>query len=144
MPTPVESAHLCLKLFELRREPVLREARQWFLKEFNPQTPDELFTIVGGERNASFRMVLGYWEMAASFVTFEAIDAAIFRAANGEIIAVFAKLEPFLLALRERNKNPDVGHHLETVVRDMPGATERAVLLREGFRRLAETARAPK
>ena len=144
MSTPVESANLCLKLYELRREPVLREARQWFLKEFNPQSADELFTIIGGERNASFRMVLGYWEMAASFVTFEAIDAAMFRAANGEIIAVFAKLEPYLPAIRERNRNPDVGHHLEMVVRDMPGATERAVLLREGFRRLAETAQSAK
>jgi hypothetical protein len=144
MPNPVDSANLCLKLYELRREPVLREARQWFLREFNPQTPEELFTIIGGDRNASFRMVLGYWEMAASFVTFEAIDAAMFRAANGEIIAVFAKLEPYLPAIRERNQNPDVGHHLENVVRDMPGALERGVLLREGFRRVAEAARAPK
>jgi hypothetical protein len=43
MPTPFESALLNLKLFELRREPVLREARDWFLKDFNfsaaPQLP---------------------------------------------------------------------------------------------------------
>jgi hypothetical protein len=53
--TPFESASLNLRLYELRREPVLREARQWFLGEFNPDTFAELVAIVGGNRNASFR-----------------------------------------------------------------------------------------
>ena len=60
MPTPFESAQLNLQLFALRREPVLREARIWFLRDFNPETFDELMAVVSGERNASFRMVLGY------------------------------------------------------------------------------------
>ena len=74
MPTAFESARLNLKLYELRREPVLREARAWFLRDFNPDSLAELGTIVSGERNASFRMVLGYWDMAASLVTSGAID----------------------------------------------------------------------
>ena len=69
MPTPFESATLNLRLFELRREPVLREARSWYFAEFNPETFAEFAAIVSGERNASFRMVLGYWDMAASLVT---------------------------------------------------------------------------
>jgi hypothetical protein len=85
MPTPFESASLNLRLFDLRREPVLREARDWFLREFNPENISELVEIVGGERNASFRMVLGYWDMAASLVTTGAIDADAFRAAHGEV-----------------------------------------------------------
>jgi len=64
MPTPFESAQLNLQLFNLRREPVLREARSWFLVEFNPESIAELVALVSGERNASFRMVLGYWDMA--------------------------------------------------------------------------------
>jgi hypothetical protein len=59
MPTPFESARLNLWLFELRRESVLREARAWFLGDFNPDSFGELVAAVGGERNASFRMVLG-------------------------------------------------------------------------------------
>ena len=59
MPTPFESAQLNLQLFDLRRETVLREARRWFLADFNPETMAELVALVGGERNASFRMVLG-------------------------------------------------------------------------------------
>jgi hypothetical protein len=45
MPTPFESAQLNLQLFDLRREPVLREARQWFVTEFNPDTLAELAAI---------------------------------------------------------------------------------------------------
>jgi len=64
---------------------VLREARNWFLQEFNPDTFAEFAAIVGGPRNASFRMVLGYWEMAASLVTTGAIDGDAFRAARGRL-----------------------------------------------------------
>lgn len=60
MPTPYESARLNLELYALRREPVLREARAWFLAEFTPTSFAELAALAGGARNAWFRMVLGY------------------------------------------------------------------------------------
>ena len=107
MPTPFESALLNLRLFELRREPVLREARQWFLAEFNPETISELTAVVGSDRNASFRMVLGYWDMAASLVTTGAIDADAFRAAHTEIFATFGKVQPFLAEIRAGSGEPD-------------------------------------
>ena len=107
MPTPFESATLNLRLFELRREPVLREARGWYFAEFNPETFAEFAAIVGGERNASFRMVLGYWDMAASLVTTGAIDAEAFRAAHGEIVSTFAKVQPFLAELRSASGEPE-------------------------------------
>jgi hypothetical protein len=80
MPTPFESASLNLQLFALRREPVLREARAWFLRDF---TPDSFESSCRGQRRPeySFRMVLGYWDMLASLVTTSAIDADAFRAA---------------------------------------------------------------
>jgi len=63
MPTPFESAQLNLQLFELRREPVLREARAWFLREFNPESFADLVALARGEHNASFRMswATGIW-----------------------------------------------------------------------------------
>ncbi|MGH9509919.1 MAG: DUF4760 domain-containing protein [Terriglobales bacterium] len=138
MPTPGESADQILKLFELRREPVLREARAWFLSEFNPTTFEELAAVAGGERNAWFRMVLGYWDMAASLVTFGAIDAAMFRAANSEIVATFSKVEPFLTEIRRASGIPEFLEHMEAVVRGMPGSTERLALLREQLRAAAQ------
>jgi len=122
VPTPFESAQLNLKLFELRREPVLREARAWFTREFNPENFEELSEVVKGERNASVRMVLGYWEMAASLVTTGAIDAEAFRAAHGEIFATFSKIQPFLAELRAANGEPALFSHLESVVMGAPDA----------------------
>jgi hypothetical protein len=122
MPTPFESATLNLRLFELRREPVLREARQWYFAEFNPETFVEFAAIVSGERNASFRMVLGYWDMAASLVTTGAIDAEAFRAAHGEIVSTFAKVRPFLAELRSTSGESEFCQHIEAVVLGMPDA----------------------
>ena len=116
MPTPFESAVLNLKLYDLRREPVLREARAWFLRDFNPDSLAELGEVVSGERNASFRMVLGYWDMAASLVTTGAIDATAFLAAHGEIFATFANVQPFLDEIRQASDEHDFCMHLEKVV----------------------------
>jgi hypothetical protein len=122
MPTPFESAQLNLQLFELRREPVLREARAWFLNDFNPETVAELAEVVSGERNASFRMVLGYWDLAASLVTTGAIDAEAFRAAHSEVFATFGKIKPFLAELRTGSDEPAFCTHLEAVVMGAPDA----------------------
>jgi hypothetical protein len=122
MPTPFESAQLNLHLFELRREPILREARDWFLREFNPESFADLVALAGGERNASFRMVLGYWDMAASLVTTGAIDADAFRAAHGEIFATFSKIYLYLAELRSASGEPDFCKHVEAVVLSTPNA----------------------
>ena len=142
MPTPFESGLLNLRLFELRREPVLREARAWFLNEFNPETLAELVTLVSGERNASFRMVLGYWDMAASLVTTGAIDGDAFRAAHGEIFAAFSKVQPFLSELREASGEPEFCRHVETVVLAAPDAEATLARRREAIRGAAAARRA--
>ncbi|MEZ4457993.1 MAG: hypothetical protein R2882_15825 [Gemmatimonadales bacterium] len=122
MPTPFESATLNLRLFELRREPTLREARQWFLIDFNPASFEEFVAIVRGERNAAFRMVMGYWDMAASMVTSGAIDPTAFRAAHGEIYGTFSKVQPFLGQLREVTGERDFARNFEEVVMGSPDA----------------------
>ena len=138
MPTPFESALLNLKLFELRREPVLREARDWFLREFNPETFTEVLALLGGTRNASFRMVLGYWDMAASLVTTGAIDGDAFRAAHGEIFGTFSKVHPFLAELRTASGEPEFCKHMETVVMAEPEAEAILTRRREAIRAAAQ------
>jgi hypothetical protein len=122
MPTPYESARLNIELFKLRREPVLREARTWFLADFNPETMEDLVRLIGDERNASFRMVLGYWDMAASMVTSGAIDGKAFLAAHGEVFLTFAKIHPFLDQMRAASGEPEFCKHLEDVVLAAPNA----------------------
>jgi hypothetical protein len=122
MPTPYESARLNLQLFEMRREPVLREARAWFTRDFNPDTLAELVAMISGERNSSFRMVLGYWDMAASMVTSGAIDRDSFLAAHGEIFLTFSKISFLLEELRAAGREPAFCSHIESVVMSWPGA----------------------
>jgi quinol monooxygenase YgiN len=132
MTTATDSAHLILKLFEIRREPVLREARAWFIREFNPATLEELGALASGPKNAWIRMVLGYWDMAASLVTGGAIDRDLFLASNQEMLTTFAKVEPFLDALR--HDTPGFIAHMEAVLRPIPQSAERMAALREYFR----------
>jgi hypothetical protein len=141
MPTPFESGLLNLRLFELRREPVLREARAWFVADFNPETFDELVALVSSERNASVRMVLGYWDMAASLVTSGAIDGDSFRAAHGEVFATFSKVRPFLDQLRAVSGEADFCKHLEAVVLAAPDAEAILRRRREGARAAAKARR---
>jgi hypothetical protein len=134
MPTPFESAQLNLKLYELRREPVLREARYWFVRDFNPQSFGEMISIASGERNAAFRMVLGYWDMAASLVTSGAINGEAFRATHGEIFATFSKIQPFLAEMRTASNEPDFCKHIEAVVMAEPNAHDILTRRREAIR----------
>jgi hypothetical protein len=134
MPTPFESAQLNLQLFDLRREPVLREARSWFVIEFNPESFADLNSALSGERNASFRMVLGYWDMAASMVTTGAIDADAFCAAHGEISATFSKIQPFLAEVRAASGEPEFCKHMEAVVMAAPDAQTTLTRRREAIR----------
>ena len=122
MSTPFESAQLNLQLFDLRREPALREARSWFLQEFNPESLGELAALAKGERNAAFRMVISYWDMAASLVSSGAIDGDAFRAAHGEIFATFSKIHPFLAELRAATGERDFCKHMEAVALATPEA----------------------
>ena len=121
MPTPFESAQLNLQLFDMRREPLLRKARDWFVLEFHPATSEEYFSAFTGEKNSWMRMVLGYWDMAASMVTHGAIDRDMFMAAHSEIIGTFCKVHPYLGELRGRI-GPMALKHIEDVVMAMPDA----------------------
>ncbi len=123
MPTPFESAQLNIQLFDLRREPLLRKARDWFLLEFHPATFDEYVKELTGEKNSWMRMVMGYWDMATSMVVSGAIDQDSFIASHGEVIGTFAKIQPFLGDLRGR-MGPSVCVNIEKVVMAMPDALE--------------------
>lgn len=75
-----EAAGVLLKLYELRTEPKLRDARAWFAYEFHPSSAtDVLRTWVGpGYASAPYRMVTSYWDMASSLVVQGAIPADMF------------------------------------------------------------------
>jgi len=136
MTDKAKSAELILKLYDLRREAVMREARSWFFT-FSPESIEDVQRAGMGEHSAYYRMVTTYWDMACSFVNHGAIDAEMFNDANGEHIFVFAKLQPFLEQLRAA-VSPVYMQHLEKAVMAMPDAEARIARIREMTRRMAE------
>jgi len=125
-----EDADLILKLYDLRRETVMREARTWFFT-FNPEKPEDFLEVMTGPHSGHYRMVVSYWDMAASFVNNGAIDAQMFNDANGEHLFVYAKIEQFLPALRETSGNPDYMAHLEKLVKGIPDVEEKLASIRQ-------------
>ncbi len=130
---------LILKLYELRTEATLREARAWFVKEFHPESAASIAELMvsGFASSAKFRMVTTYWEMAAALVNHGALDRALFLAANSEHVAVFAKLHPHLEELRGIFKEPDYLQEFEKLVLGMPNIEPRLEKRRRIFQRWA-------
>jgi hypothetical protein len=114
------SADLLLKLYDQRREPTMRSARDWFATEFRPASARDIAALWVSAESSAYRMVTTYWEMAASFVTAGAIDAEMFHAANTEYVAVWSKMEPHIAELRKIAALPDYLQHLEKVVAGVP------------------------
>jgi hypothetical protein len=130
MTDPTQAATVLLKLYELRTEPALRQARAWFAFEFHPTSArDVLSTWLGpGHESAPYRMVTTYWDMAASLVVQGAIPAEMFNDANTEHIALFAKIRPFLAEVRSATGYPDYLANIERVIGMLPQPEERIAL----------------
>ncbi|HEX6715680.1 MAG TPA: hypothetical protein VF088_01140 [Pyrinomonadaceae bacterium] len=132
-----KDADLILKLYDLRREKTMREARTWFFT-FNPQSPKDFMDVLTSDKSGYYRMVVTYWDMACSLVNNGAIDETMFNDANGEHIFVYAKMEPFLAALREESGNPDYLAHLEKVVKALPNYEAKVANIRERIQKIVE------
>jgi hypothetical protein len=102
-PATHADAELILKLYELRREPVMRAARHFITAVFWPKSADEILEIIrafGTERNEWLRQVIGYWEMVSSFVNRGVLERELFLDYAGELFFTYAKFRPFLAELR--------------------------------------------
>ena len=122
-----DDANLILRLYELRREPRLRDARKFIggIKPFNSREDFLKTCPPGSEENASFRMVVTYWEMAASFVVTGVLNQELFfRANNLEIVLVWEKIRSAIPEMRAVAKNPAQYRHIEEVANDFIAYTK--------------------
>jgi hypothetical protein len=127
---PAESAELLHRLGELRREPTMRTAREWFVRRFAPRSAKDVLEGLRGPWSAHFRLVTSYWDMAASLVLVGAIDGQMFHDADGEHLVVFAKLAPFLSEYRTQ-MGPVVNlASLEQLVHRQPDAVAQLATIR--------------
>lgn len=105
LATP-DDADIILKLYELRTETVMRQARAWVVGEFWPKTAADYFAVADSltdPHNAYLRQVLSYWEMAAALVLHGAVSADLFVDCNGEGLFLLAKFAHILEQIRARN-----------------------------------------
>jgi hypothetical protein len=123
-------AELILKLYELRREETMRTARDWFAREFHPESMADIERALYSEHSGHLRMVLTYWDMAAALVNHGAISVQLFSDTNGEHFVAFGKMEPFLKEIRSAF-GPNYLVQLEKLVDATPGGRERVAALRE-------------
>lgn len=112
-----DDANLILKLYELRREERIRSARDWFSKSFTATTVEEFQALCppGSEPEAYFRMVVTYWDMAASFVASGVLHQELFLESGGELLFVWTKMKFLVPAWRAFVGNPKYLSNLETV-----------------------------
>ncbi|MGH9405527.1 MAG: DUF4760 domain-containing protein [Terriglobia bacterium] len=144
-------AEILLRLYELRREEKLRQARSWFIGQYRPESREEFMKRFppSSPENAYWRMVVSYWEMASSLLNHGLINEDLFFESNGELWAVWMKLEPSLGEIRERSKDPRAFANLETagkkyeawMEKRAPGAlTARRAMLEALSKTLSQTA----
>jgi hypothetical protein len=129
-----EQANLLLRLYDLRREPRMREAREWYFGHFKPTSVEDAMKICppNSAENTSMRMVTSYWDMAAGMVNRGLIDEEFFFENTGEQWLVWERLKPILPAMRAMFKNPNYHRQLEEHVKRLeawrekgaPGSTE--------------------
>jgi hypothetical protein len=121
-----QDADLILKLYQLRTEATMRQARNWLIAEFFPSKAEETVSILGaiGTREHDWlRQVTSYWDMAAAFVTHGALNAELFLDCNTEPFFIYAKFEPFLKEIRA--VRPSFLTKMQRLVEEYPEARSR-------------------
>ena len=113
-----EDANLILRLYELRREEKLRQAREWYTQSYRPvSTVEEHMAQCppGSQNNAYFRMVTSYWDMTSSFVTSGVLNQNLFLDSAGELRFVWTKAKDIVPAIRAALSNPRYLSNLEKI-----------------------------
>ena len=121
-------AELILKLYDLRREPVMREARAFYASL--PPTEEGFLSVVANpasKENAYIRQVLGYWEMTAALVVHGTLDSGLAFDTLQEMYFVYGKIKPFLPQLREMTNSPDFLVNMEKLAEGTQETRERVV-----------------
>ncbi len=139
----IRQAELILKLYELRRETVMREARSYVGGEFMPRSADEFIEVVsaGGRKTGFVLQVYGYWDMVGAFVSSGALDADLVYDTCQEMYFQYAKIQPYLAEFREKMKLPEFLISIERVVEGSEAGRRRLQAMQNNFSAIAEVRR---
>jgi hypothetical protein len=114
-----DDVNLIIKIYELRRDPKLREARDWFNTSFTARTVQEILEQCppGSDQNAHLRMVGSYWDMVSSFINSGVLNAELFFQSGYELLACWERVKDVTPSLRELHNAPQISANLEAVAK---------------------------
>ena len=110
-----EQAQLHLQLYDMRREARLRQARDWFAKNYFVDNFEDAMRIAapGSEGGISTMMVLGYWDQACALLNYGLLHEDLFFETSGEFFMVWERVRPIIQQTRERFVSELFLAHLE-------------------------------
>ena len=122
-----EQAQLHLQVYDLRREARLRQARDWFQKNYVVNNIDEAMRIapMGSEAGAFVGSVIGYWEQACALLNYGLLHEDLFFETSGEFFGVWEALKPNVPELRTRFVNKQALTHMEQAAKKYEAWSER-------------------
>ena len=98
-----EQAQLHLQVFEERRETRLRQARDWYIKNYHPQSFEDSMRIapMGTEEGTFVMMVFGYWEQTCALLNYGLLHEDLFFETTGEFFGVWEQVKPVIQDARQ-------------------------------------------
>jgi hypothetical protein len=122
-----EQAQLQLQVYDLRREARLRQARDWFFKNYIVNTLDDAMRIAapGSEGGTFAGMVFSYWEQACALLNYGLLHEDLFFETNGEFYGVWEMLKPIVPQARERFADKQFLAHMEKAAQRYEAWSER-------------------
>jgi hypothetical protein len=138
--TTTEQAELILRLYELRRETVMREARSFVGGPLLPKSDDDLVSMITmGDKETGFVLqVYGYWDMVCAFVLHGVLSEPLVYGTCQEMYFHFAKIHPYLKGFRQKMNLPEWMQSLEKITTGSPRARKRLAAMRANLDRMTQ------
>jgi hypothetical protein len=133
-------ADLILKLYELRREAVMRDSRNAINGKFWPKSYEDVLAITKPDHpmNAAFRQVSSYWEMTYGMAKHGIIHADFLIESGGEGLFLYAKIHPYLERFRKENSSPTAFQNAEWISTQCTEGRKRFEMIQGRVRKMAE------
>lgn len=139
----LHDADMVLKLYELRREAVLRESRNALNGKFWPKAYDDLLAITQFDHplNAAYRQVSGYWELVYSMARHGIVHADFLLESSAEGLFLYAKIQPFLERFRREHDAPGAFQNAEWAATQCSEGRRRFETIQKRVQKLAAAAK---
>jgi hypothetical protein len=142
---PIAQAELILHLYELRREPVMRQARSYVGGPFKPASAAEFIDCIkkGDQQTAYILQVFGYWDMLCAFVLHGALTEPLVYDTCQEMYFQYAKIQPHLKTFRREMNLPEWMQNIEKVIDRSPKGRRRIAAMQSSAKAFAARAAKP-